>query len=138
MASEKDIDRIASRVADKLKDHLRTAAIRVGELPTPCSGSTYTCDATSFTCQASLFSCPSEFTCSNKFTGLTDTMFMREELSEAELETIAKSVAAKITSSALMTSAGLGYRCPLNFRCSNEYNCIAPHSCPGEYTHKLL
>ncbi len=140
MASEEDIDRIASRVADRLKEDLRTAAIRVGELPTPCSpGPTYTCDATSFTCQASLFTCADEFDCSNKFTGLTNAMVVREGISEAELDAIAKSVVARITSSALMTSVGLGFRCPRTFKCTNEYNCIAPHNCSSaNYTHKLM
>lgn len=140
MLPEENIDRIASRVADRLKEDLRTAAIRVGDLPIPCSSSpTYTCDATSFTCQASLFSCADEFDCSNKFTGITRAMVIREELSEAELDNIANSVVAKITRSALMTSAGLGFRCSRTFKCSNEYNCVAPHNCTSaNYTHKLM
>jgi hypothetical protein len=72
MVSDEEIDRIASRVAEKLKGKMGTAAIRAGELPTPCNpGPKYTCDATSFTCQASSFTCPSDFECSNKFTGFT-------------------------------------------------------------------
>ncbi len=72
MLSDEEIDRIASRVAEKLKGKIGTVALRAGELPTPCNTpSKYTCDASSFTCQASLFSCSDDFECSNSFTGFT-------------------------------------------------------------------
>jgi hypothetical protein len=68
---------------------------------------------------------------------------LSKEISEKELEKIAKSIAKKIGTSdkkikAIRKSGGLDFRCPLKFKCTKEYNCIAPHNCSGDaYTHKL-
>ena len=69
---------------------------------------------------------------------------MSKEISEEELEKIAKRIAEKIegsdeTKKAMAASGGLGFRCSLKFKCTNEYNCVAPHNCSGDaYTHKLI
>ncbi len=70
MASDEEIDHIASKVADKLKVKMGTAVFHVGK--TTCdTKDKYDCSANSFACQAGQFDCPVEFNCYGKFTGFT-------------------------------------------------------------------
>ena len=70
MVSDEETDRIALRVADKLKEKLGTAVVHAGN--TSCDNKDkYDCSANSFACQAGKFDCPVEFNCYGKFTGFT-------------------------------------------------------------------
>jgi hypothetical protein len=121
MVSDEEIERIASRVAEKLKEKMGTAAMNVSEGGGGCDvkGDVYTCDASSFTCPANQFGCAPSFSCPNEFTGVTMGSSVKKTAD------IAASVA-------------VGFKCPSRFDCKNKYNCVAPHLCSSSaYTHKL-